>query len=277
MKKGISLVLVLVMCVSLCACGKSKAAKECEELIAAIGEVSVDSKDAIEAAERSYSALTAEEKDSISKSAVIMNDAIDAYYMECCKLIFGTLNDAHEIVSSFGDDLYALGNATKNNFDFGSERLNFLKYLVDKVSIHLTEEELRQGIESTVEGHNLLDGYDADLCLFVTHTRSKYGRNELAELCLKGVSNAYKLTNRVTATRDALYAANVMMAEVEGKESCAKYSVILKNYYDAIEEYLEICLDIDDAGQIDQFNTMRDSYLGYTTTYISDLEAMFTK
>ena len=277
MKRVISLALVVALCLSLCACGKSQAAKECEELIAAIGEVSIDSKDAIEAAERAYSALTADEKDSISASGAILNDALDAYYLECCKLIFGTLNDAHKIVSQLGDDLYAIGNATKNNFNFGSEKLNFLKYMLSKVNINLTEDEMRQGIESTVEGHNLLNGYDADLCLFVTHTRSKYGRNELAELCLKGVSNAYKLTNRVTATRDALYAANVMMAEVEGKESCAKHSVILKNYYDAIEEYLEICLDIDDAGQIDQFNTMRESYLGYTATYISDLEALVDK
>ena len=114
MKKVLSLILVLAICLSLCACGKSKAAKECEELIAAIGEVSIDSKDAIEAAERAYSALNEKEKDSISQSAVIMNDAIDDYYVECCKLIFSTLNDAHEIVSHFGDDLYAIGNGRRN-------------------------------------------------------------------------------------------------------------------------------------------------------------------
>lgn len=277
MKKVLSLILVLAICLSLCACGKSEAAKACEELIAAIGEVSIDSKDAIEAAERAYSALTADEKDSIAESAVIMNDAIDAYYVECCKLIFDTLNDAHEIVNALGDDLYALGNATKNNFDFGDEKIELLKYLLSKVSINLTEDEMRQGIEATVVGHNTYDGYDADFCLIVARIDSKYHGNVLAEICLKGVSNAYKLTDRITATRDSLYAANVMMAEVEGKESCAKHSVILKNYYDAIEEYLEICLDIDDAGKIDQFNTMRDSYLGYTATYIRDLEALFAK
>ena len=45
MKKGISLVLVAVMCLSLCACGKSEAASNVEELSA--GEVSLESKDAI--------------------------------------------------------------------------------------------------------------------------------------------------------------------------------------------------------------------------------------
>ena len=52
MKKGISLVLVLVLCLSLCAWGKSKSATECEKLINAIGEVSVNCKEARETAEK---------------------------------------------------------------------------------------------------------------------------------------------------------------------------------------------------------------------------------
>lgn len=274
MKKVLSFVLIFALCLSLCACGKSKAAQECETLIAAIGEVSIDSKDAIEAAERAYSALTADEKDSISESAVIMNDAIEAYYNEACKLIFSTLNDANEMATRFGDDLYALGNATKNGFDFGSENFYFLRYLLSKVSISLTEEEMAQGIEATVEGHNQLDGYDADLCIFVTHTRSKYGRNELSELCLKGVSNAYKLTDRVTTVRNLLYEASVMMAGVESVDSCAQCCLMLEKYYEIIEEYLEICLDFDDIGQISQFGDMRSSYLGYAETYRTDLNAL---
>lgn len=270
MKKTISLLLALVLCLSLCACGKSQAAKECEKLITAIGDVSIDSKDAIEAAERAYSALTADEKDSISASAAIMNDAIDSYYIEASKLIFNTLNDAHEIVSNFGDDLYALGNATKNGFNFPAGDLYHLRTILNTVELHLTEEELKQGIEEAVKGHNLLNGCDADLAVYVANLH-----HVLGELCLKGASNAYKLTNQVTKARDTLYNASVMMPEIAGKESCSKHHLIFEKYYAAIEEYLEICLDIDDARQIDQFNTMRDSYLGYTATYIDDLEALF--
>lgn len=269
MKRVISLALVVALCLFLCACGKSQAAKECEELIAAIGEVSIDSKDAIEAAERAYSALTADEKDSISQSAVIMNDAIDAYYVEACKLIFSTLNDAHEIVSQFGDDLYTLGNATKNGFRFPKGDLYQLRTIMNTVELHLTEEELVQGIEAAVEGHNLLNGCDAHLAVYVANSR-----NVLCELCLKGVSNTYKLTNKVESTRNALYAASVMMAEIEGKDSCAKYALILDKYYAAIEEYLKICLDCASAGKLGQLGNMRSSYQGYTETYIGDLEAM---
>lgn len=48
MKRRMSLVLVLVMCLSLCACGKSEAVKAVEEKIASIGEVSIDKADIIQ-------------------------------------------------------------------------------------------------------------------------------------------------------------------------------------------------------------------------------------
>ena len=272
MKKILSLILVMAICLSLCACGKSKAAKECEELIAAIGAVSLDSKDAIEAAERAYSALTTDEKDSISSSGAILNDAIAAYYLECCKLIYSTLKDADEIVSQFGDDLYVLGNATKTDYTFPRGEFYHLKYLLNQVSIHLTEDEMRQGIEGAIIGHNLLDGCDADVAVYVANLY-----HVLGDLCLLGVSNAYKITNSVTEARETLYNASVMMAEVRNADSCAKHYLILEKYYEAIEEYLEICLDCDSIGQISQFGDMRNSYLGYTETYTSDLDALLAK
>lgn len=61
MKKSLSLVLVLAMCLSLCACGKSQAVKDTETLISAIGEVSLDSGDDIDAAKEAYEALTEKE------------------------------------------------------------------------------------------------------------------------------------------------------------------------------------------------------------------------
>ena len=44
MKKAISLFLALIMCLSLCACGKSEAVKETEQAIKAIGKVTMSSK-----------------------------------------------------------------------------------------------------------------------------------------------------------------------------------------------------------------------------------------
>ncbi|MBQ3049380.1 MAG: hypothetical protein IJC94_05440 [Oscillospiraceae bacterium] len=79
MKKIILILLVLVMTFSLCACGKSEAAKNCETLISAIGEVTLDSESVIVAAEKAYAALTPEEKEQIADSAETLTSSRTAY------------------------------------------------------------------------------------------------------------------------------------------------------------------------------------------------------
>lgn len=58
MKKIIALMLCAVMLLSLCACGKSKEAQNVDDLILAIGEVSIDSAEKIAVAEEAYNALS---------------------------------------------------------------------------------------------------------------------------------------------------------------------------------------------------------------------------
>ena len=62
MKKIIALVLCAVMLLSLCACGKSKKVQNVDDLILAIGEVSLDSADKIETAESAYAELSEKDK-----------------------------------------------------------------------------------------------------------------------------------------------------------------------------------------------------------------------
>ncbi|MBE6913510.1 MAG: hypothetical protein E7472_01045 [Ruminococcaceae bacterium] len=62
MKRTLALLLALVMCLSLCACGKSEAVKAVESLIEGIGSISVSSSEKIKEAEDAYSALSVEEQ-----------------------------------------------------------------------------------------------------------------------------------------------------------------------------------------------------------------------
>ena len=71
MKKAIALVLTLAMCLSLCACGKSKAVKDVEDAIDAIGEVSLDSEAAIAKAEYMYEFLTESEQAQVENKAIL--------------------------------------------------------------------------------------------------------------------------------------------------------------------------------------------------------------
>lgn len=65
MKKILSLVLTFAMCLSLCACGKSKEVIAAEKYIAAIGEVTDQSGEAIQKAEDAVAALSAEDQEVI--------------------------------------------------------------------------------------------------------------------------------------------------------------------------------------------------------------------
>lgn len=72
MKKLLSLFLILVTLFSLCACGKSNAVKHVEALIAAIGEVSLGSKDTLAAVRTAYDALTAEDRENVENLDILI-------------------------------------------------------------------------------------------------------------------------------------------------------------------------------------------------------------
>lgn len=75
MKKQILRVFALLLCLamvfSLVGCGKSEYVKNAEALIDAIGEVTVDSEEAIAAAEKAYDALTEEDKAKVENADLL--------------------------------------------------------------------------------------------------------------------------------------------------------------------------------------------------------------
>ncbi len=66
MKKALSLILAFVLCLSLCACGKSKEVKNVESLITAIGEITVDSGEQIASCRAAYDCLSEEDKQDVN-------------------------------------------------------------------------------------------------------------------------------------------------------------------------------------------------------------------
>ena len=70
MKKRIAVFLAALMLLSLCGC-KSKAAKETDELILKIGEVTASSTDEVERAQSAYDALSDKEKTQVENYALL--------------------------------------------------------------------------------------------------------------------------------------------------------------------------------------------------------------
>ena len=79
MKKAISLLLALALCLSLTACGKSEAVKSVEAMIDALGEITLESIDAIRSTEDAYNALTEDEQKKVGNYKTL-TEARDAYY-----------------------------------------------------------------------------------------------------------------------------------------------------------------------------------------------------
>lgn len=79
MKKITALILAVILCLSLSACGKSEAVKNVEAMIDSLGEITLESIEAIRTAEAAYAALIPEEQEKV-KNYETLTTARDRYY-----------------------------------------------------------------------------------------------------------------------------------------------------------------------------------------------------
>lgn len=150
MKRIISLLLAIVMCASLSACGKSKAVKEVETLIDTIGEVTADSESAVLAAEKAYDTLTAEEKEKVENYAVLtearttLDTALhDKYVKELYASVSG------EWVNIYDMDCYELQSDGTGTHD-GKE----VEFTIDPENLLLS---VTEGVTSTATKEFIID------------------------------------------------------------------------------------------------------------------------
>lgn len=79
MKRVVFLFITLAIITMLASCGVSKEVKDCIELINQIDEVTLDSENAILAAEEAYASLSDEEKEQMEEEAQILSDSRTKY------------------------------------------------------------------------------------------------------------------------------------------------------------------------------------------------------
>lgn len=122
MRKALSLLLALIMCLSLCACGKSEAVKNVETLIDAIGEVSLDSESAIVAAENAYNSLTEEEKATVTNADVlsVARITLDDLKYEQLRLLF--VGEWKYLGDSYDTKVFLNADGTGEILEFGKAR-----------------------------------------------------------------------------------------------------------------------------------------------------------
>ena len=104
MKQFIIMLLIVAMCLSLVACGKSEEIKNVESLISAIGAVSENSESAIVAAESAYNALSSDDKNKIGNYNTLLDarKAYDAIPKEI-RLTADNFRDYFNVSCSYGE------------------------------------------------------------------------------------------------------------------------------------------------------------------------------
>lgn len=146
MKRAVSLILALIICLSLCACGKSEEVKAVEEKIASIGEVSIEKADIIQEVNQAYEALSDEDKekvenfDILQKSMDALHDAMfTAIALQCEEMNVGSDLIANSVIEVWenvgGEDFWTWYNTilkfkdeTLANMDVTDEQNNGLYY-----------------------------------------------------------------------------------------------------------------------------------------------------
>ena len=99
MKRALALSLAAVMLLALAGCGVSQEVKDVQDQIAAIGEVTVDSEQAIAAAEAAYEALPAEEQEKV-KNADVLTAARESLVMAFIDAIGEVTVDSEQAVTA---------------------------------------------------------------------------------------------------------------------------------------------------------------------------------
>lgn len=296
MKKTISLLLALALCLSLCACGKSEAVIAAEEAISSIGEVTLESEQAIKNAQKYYNILTEDEKAKV-ENRLVLADAIEAYeaavvayeeelrvaQYEKLKKIYIELKQAYEIVDHHGSDLYEawrLGIHEKDQFK-GSNLNGSMKFLASELFVDY--EDLLEGATYTlivkVYGSDWAEKTDEvkqkNRDAVATGTLFYMCANQIPAACVNSVIGAYLLNGNVDSVNTALSNYTNMLSQLENSDAFDKELEQLELLYTSIKSYLDYC-----QNPTGSFNQSSDTLSGYRDTIrdcISSLDALFSK
>ncbi len=286
MKKISSLILVLAMCLSLCACGKSESVVKVEELISAIGEVSLESKSAIESAQEAFNALPEEEKAEVENYYVLVekHDAFKQLEENAekanAKETYESIKSAWKIANRIGTGLYNVWHGwvwKKEEMSSGG-----LQFFADEASLSL--EEIVEGFAArnyvnerfAKTGVNWNDISEAD---------KKFYRDATVEVFKKasrsrqyaGMSDVLWGTVYSFMLNGDIYEAQTLLESAKQglKELPADYEhySVLKNFYTTTSALVDFCSS--PSGSLDQYKVLLNDYRKEARDHMNDLDFVF--
>lgn len=273
MKKTLPVLLFIVICLSLCACGKSKAVSEVETAISAIGEVSIDSREAIETAEGLYSALTDKEKEQV-ENYTLLAEAHEEYVFKLSANAYEHIKTAYELVSDFAQDYYEVRFISVWKSDeLKKEGVSFLAQDLHYIS----ESELREGIrlEIVKQKEKGVDWLTEKHLTDMDYLLSTLSYDSSLSVCLYASRNAYELSGKTAMLEDALSIAEQEMKELGEKYSDYVCYSALKDYFTTTSAYYETCFR--SGNSFEQYKQLFTDYEKIGKEDIADLDLIFSE
>ena len=297
MKKIISLILALVMCLSLCACGKSEAVVKVEELISAIGEVSLESKDAIESAQEAFNALPEEEKAEVENYYVLV-ESHDAFKQleeieeqrlleeaenaikTNAKEVYENIKSAWTIADQMGTGIYNVWHGwvyEKEEMSSGG-----LQFFADKASLGL--EDIVEGFAArnyvneqfAKTGVNWNDISESDKEFYRDATVKAFEQARKARQyagmsdVLWGTVYSFMLNGYVDGAQTLLGTAKQELKELPADY---EYYSALKDFYTTTSALVDFCGS--PSGSLDQYKVLLNDYRKEARDYMNDLDFVF--
>lgn len=273
MKKIISLVLVLVMCLSLCGFGQNTAVQEVETAISAIGEVSVDSREAIETAEGLYSALPDKVKEQVKNYNTLV-EAQKAYIFALAKDAYKNIDSAYDITLQFAEDFYKAWRI--GIYEKSKVQGNFAEYLSSELS--LSKEDIIVGMAWQMG--QAMAGKEWDE--LTEDQKNEYIELASGEFIWKGsvfgfltwsVRNAYIANGETEKAQSCLNNAKAQMRVFSKQYSDYEHYPNLKGYYTTTNSFLEFISN--PSGTFDMLVDTINNYMNKACDYSADLDYIF--
>ena len=269
MKKVITVILALLMCISLVSCGKSESVSQAEEAIASIGEVTLDSEETIKSAEKLYNILTDSEKEKVENRMTLIDarEAFDSLKEEALqkeeelkkKEIFDNAKKAFEKIYEVEkyciggmDDIY--GAWYFGIYDADDYYSSTVMDALAKETPNLTKNDLEKGWKALGYSTKALLTYDWNYCLYTVESAQKE----------KGI---YKnIDNNLTEAKS-------IMQKLTDEYNDYEYYPKLKDYYSKVASYADFFKN--PTGSFNQLADTINDYENNIRTYRSDLEFLF--
>lgn len=297
MKKLITLLLVFVMSLSLCGCGKSKAVANVETLISAIGDVSLDSGAAISSAQNAFDALTPDEQSDVENYAILVDSQATFQKMEserileeqekakfdCGKEAFDHIKAAWEITDRIGGDILSVwsGSISKTQ-DMIDKGINFF---VDETT--LTLDEVIEGLASlcyanmefSETGILWVDLSEdtkqeyRDYAVDLTEKASRYGTYMVTRDALLSIVNAYTQNGQIIEAQESIEAAKLALKKLSGMDGDCAYFPDLNEFHTTASALLDFCMS--PSGDLEQYEVLLNDYRKEAQTCINDLDSVF--